>query len=750
MSSSAPTRWLPGAAWTSLVVVPALALAVGPAIDLPAPVSVALAVLLLAGLGRLLVWRTGVDQPGRDVWGRLGVSGVVLAVGVLATLAGTLVPDWEDLGGLPLAVATVVVFPLVYGGLLKWNRFSTSVADPNDVLNGVSAVLVATALANIALGHVGGPLAALPDWRLQPLLAAAATAVVYLGTAWVMTVIAGLRSDLRIWLVSGALTAVFGAAALGLVTADAAPGAAAGVVAAGLALLVVAAAQQAPRSTPQPADPADSTVGAVVIIGVATGILVVAATTTPSWPAICCAALAAIGSSLRLLVNVRDLSELAVSRREALTDELTSLPNRRAVLRHVEWLCASGTPFVLGLVDLDKFKEVNDGLGHAAGDDLLRMIARRLEQLLPAGSVVGRLGGDEFAVVTPVTAATATEVTGRLGTGLLGRFTDPFQVAGLSLHADLCVGLALHEDDDHDSSGCATLLLRRADAALYDAKRSGASAVVWDPARHEDTSGRLALVEELRTGMGRGELVLHYQPQVVVGTGRTVGVEALVRWQHPTRGLLAPAEFLPAAELHGLMGQLTETVLVQAVTQAAEWHRAGRDLRVSVNLSVSNLLDRSLPGRVADLILLHGLPASSLVLEVTETVLMSDPESSLAVLDAIAATGIAVSIDDFGTGYASLSYLRQLPVTELKLDRSFTSDLLTDQRTDAIVSGTIDMAHRLGLRVVAEGVEQLATLRRLEELGCDESQGFLHSRPVPADDLPPAVPGISAALLIPA
>jgi diguanylate cyclase (GGDEF)-like protein len=738
MSSSASPRWLPRAPWAALVVVPALAVAVLSATGRLGPAGLVLAVLLLAALGLLLGWRTGEEQPERDMWARLLLSGGVLGAGVLGTIACSLVPGWEQVGGLPLAVATALVFPPVYSGLLKWNRYSTSAADPNDVLNGSAAVLLVVAIGNVAVAHFGGPLADLPHWRLQPLLMAAAAAVVCLGTVWVMTIIAALRSDPRMWLVSGALTAVSAAVALGLATADRTPVVAAGVVAAGLPLLAAAAALRPPRSTPQPADPADSTVGAVVIIGVATLTLAVAAGTTTSWAAIACAGLAAIASSLRLLVNVRDLSELATSRREALTDELTSLPNRRAVLRRIEQLCASGTPFALGLVDLDKFKEVNDGLGHAAGDELLRMIARRLEQTVPAGTLVGRLGGDEFAVIAPLTATTTADASGRLGAGLIARFADPFEVAGLELHAELCIGLTVHEAGGHVPDSCATLLLRRADAALYDAKRTGASAVVWDPARHVDTSGRLALVEELRAGMARGELVLHYQPQVAVGTGSTVGVEALVRWQHPTRGLLPPVEFLPAAELHGLMGLLTETVLAQAVAQAAAWRREGRDLRVSVNLSVSNLLDRALPGRVAGLLVTHGLPASSLVLEVTETVLMSDPESSLAVLDAIAALGVAVSIDDFGTGYASLSYLRQLPVTELKLDRSFTSDLLTDARTDAIVSGTIDMAHRLGLRVVAEGVEHLATLRRLEALGCDESQGFLHSRPVPAAALAPA------------
>jgi EAL domain-containing protein (putative c-di-GMP-specific phosphodiesterase class I) len=235
--------------------------------------------------------------------------------------------------------------------------------------------------------------------------------------------------------------------------------------------------------------------------------------------------------------------------------------------------------------------------------------------------------------------------------------------------------------------------------------------------------------------MQTDQLKLHYQPQVDVDTGQAVGVEALVRWQHPDRGLMGPAEFLPLAEVHGLMGLLTQAVLSQAVEQTASWRRRGVHLRMSVNLSVSNLLDLSLPTQVRQLLLLHEVPASALVLEVTETVLMSDSASSLAVVTALTELGTTVSIDDFGTGYASLTYLRELPVAELKLDRSFTVDLLTDTRAAMIIRSTIELAHQLGLRVVAEGVESVAILDRLRQLGCDESQGYLHSPPLPADQL---------------
>jgi EAL domain-containing protein (putative c-di-GMP-specific phosphodiesterase class I) len=270
---------------------------------------------------------------------------------------------------------------------------------------------------------------------------------------------------------------------------------------------------------------------------------------------------------------------------------------------------------------------------------------------------------------------------------------------------------------------------------MYDAKRSGAGVAVYDPARHGVSSRNLALVEELRAGVGAGQLVLHHQPQVDVATGAPLGVEALVRWAHPVRGLLGPAEFLPLAEVHGLMRAVTDEVLRLAVAQAAAWRQDGRDLRVSVNLSASNLLDTDLPQRLARLLDGADLGPEQLVLEVTETVLLSDPERSLAVVGRLADLGVTVSIDDFGTGFSSLSYLRDLPVAELKLDRSFTADLLTDARTEAIVASTVTLAHRLGLRVVAEGVEHSATLAHLAALGCDESQGYLHSAPLPAAEL---------------
>jgi len=680
------------------------------------------------------------------LWRRLTAASAVLCVAVLGTSLLTVLLPGQEWGTGSLAWAQVLTFPLVYGGLVGWNRYSTSLADPHDTINGVSAVLAVIAVGNALLVNTTDGLSGREWWQEQALLAQTAMAFVVLGTAMSVAFIAAIARDLRPWLLAGGVIVQLVTAATGAVLQDPLLGWTGAAVAA--ACTCVAASLRPPPITPQPTDPAATTIGAFVVIVCSTAVLVVCALGPMSPAATWCAGLAAAGSSIRLLLNVRDLSQLAVSRKEALTDELTGLANRRAVLRRVQDLGDGSDGVVLALLDLDKFKEVNDGLGHSAGDDLLRLVAQRLDPTLSSSDVLGRLGGDEFAVVGRVPRGRpAAEHAGLLGQRLRSAFAEPFEVGGLSLHVEVSIGVA------HSGGGqgvSRSVLLRQADAAMYDAKRSGSGVAVYDSARHADSSGHLALVEEMRHGLATGEFVLHHQPQVDVQTGRTVGVEALVRWAHPVRGLLGPAEFLPLAEVHGLMGNLTDVVLRQAVAQAAVWRRQGRDLRVSVNLSASNLLDTALPVRVAGLLATHDVPPSMLVLEVTESVLLSDPDRSLAVVGALAALGTTVSIDDFGTGYASLTYLRQLPVAELKLDRSFTADLLTDARAAAIIASTIGLAHQLGLRVVAEGVEDLGTLNDLRLLGCDESQGYLHSRPLPAAELEAwlatQVPDAAAAL----
>jgi predicted signal transduction protein with EAL and GGDEF domain len=363
------------------------------------------------------------------------------------------------------------------------------------------------------------------------------------------------------------------------------------------------------------------------------------------------------------------------------------------------------------------------------------MVATRLEAVLRPGDLLGRLGGDEFAVLALMDAEIPLEEAALgLGRRLHDRLAEPFVIGGMVIHSAVSVGVTTSTGGPDDGAQAPTQLLREADVAMYDAKRSRAGVARYDSSRHADSSGHLALVEELRTAIAGGQLVLHHQPQLDIATGAVVGVEALVRWEHPVRGLLFPEAFLPLTEVHGLMGALTDEVLRLAVAQAAAWHLGGLDLRTSVNLSASNLLDAGLPARVAGLLAEHDLPPELLALEVTESVLLTDPDRSLAVVGALTDLGATVSIDDYGTGYSSLAYLRDLPVAELKLDRSFTVDLRMDPRTQAIVASTIELAHQLDLHVVAEGVEDEATLQHLRSLNCDTSQGYLHSRPLPADE----------------
>jgi len=714
-----------------LLAVLQVALALGP-VDVGDAVAPGVGLALQLVTCRLLLWRARLAPDERALWQRFAGAAALLAGGcAVAVLVVSLRAD-PTAGVAPLVLAHVAAFPLLYGGMVLWNRDSTNVADPSDILLGAASVLVVVAVTDTVLAHTGSRWASAPWWQVQPVLVSTAAGLVVIGTSVTVPFISGLTRDPRAWLISGGLTADL------LAGVCAVHGYRAGWALATLGILLLCLAAVI-RPTPVPrttTDPGATTIGAFVVIIASIAVLAVTAVGAASPTAVVTAGIAGTASGIRLLLNVRDLSQLAVSRREALTDELTGLANRRAVLRRVAELCAERAPLVLGVLDLDKFKEVNDGLGHAAGDDLLRLVAQRLTAGLGYGDVLGRLGGDEFALIAHVAPGTCPEErAAQLGRDVHERLAEPFAVGGLVVHVAASLGLTCHPGGPDGDPVAAAALVRQADAAMYDAKRSGSRVVRYDADRHGDSSGRLALVEELRAGIAGGELVLHHQPQLDVATRRTVGVEALVRWQHPTRGLLAPVDFLPLAEVHGLMGVLTDAVLAQSIAQAAAWHRAGRELRISVNLSATNLLDTGLPERVAELLERHALPPSALVLEVTETVLLSDPDRSLAVVGALTELGAGVSIDDFGTGYASLTYLHQLPVGELKLDRSFTADLLTGSRAAAIVASTIRLAHQLGLRVVAEGVEDPATWAHLRALDCDESQGYLHSPPLPAAEL---------------
>jgi diguanylate cyclase (GGDEF)-like protein/PAS domain S-box-containing protein len=430
----------------------------------------------------------------------------------------------------------------------------------------------------------------------------------------------------------------------------------------------------------------------------------------------------------------RALMELAAKREyEAMHDPLTGLANRRLLSARLDQALSAAqaqeSSLTVMLIDLNRFKELNDTLGHAAGDQLLREIRPRLIAASSEADLVARIGGDEFAVILRpgCGAADAERVAERLRIAL----EEPFDVQGLTLRVGASVGIAVYPDQADD----ADTLLQRADVAMYSAKKHGVAHEIYDVAQDGHSRQRLTLIGELPSAITSGQLVVHYQPKYDLQDGTIVGLEALVRWQHPVHGLLGPDKFVALAEHAGVMHALTHAVLDEALCQCAHWRAQGVDIRVAVNLSAPNLLDAAFPLGVKRLLDKWGLPAAFLQLEITETVVSNDRTSMTEVLLQLRALGVTLSLDDFGVGSSSLSFLRHLPVQELKIDRSFIIDLDTDDHNAAVVRTIIDLAHNLDMRVVAEGVETRAIRDRLADYGCDEGQGFFLGRPVAAAQL---------------
>jgi diguanylate cyclase (GGDEF)-like protein len=460
---------------------------------------------------------------------------------------------------------------------------------------------------------------------------------------------------------------------------------------------------------------------APIVLGLAP--LVVAATHLSVWTAPLC---------LLPIIAVRRAATLAAEHEiAALHDPLTSLPNRALLLVRLRQALDARHPdgqVALLMLDLDHFKEINDTLGHPVGDELLKLVSARLVSTIRTGDTVARLGGDEFAVVVrDATAEGAVDMAQRLNASL----SEAFRLVEVSLNVEASIGIALSPDHGAD----AETLIRRADVALYAAKQNRGGHAIYDPRSDEHTVERLALMGELRQGIERGELVVYYQPKINSRTGRISGVEALVRWQHPTRGLLPPGQFIPAAENSGLIVPLTQRALDDALSALSQWRRQGLDLRVAVNVTARHVANLDLPSQVQAALAAHGLPGEALVLEVTESCLMADPARTRTVLDRLRNLGVGVSIDDFGTGYSSFANLRDLPVTEIKIDRSFVGTAAGSTANAAIVKSIIDLGHNLGLAVVAEGVETRQCLDLLAAMGCDLIQGYYYAPPMPADDL---------------
>jgi diguanylate cyclase (GGDEF)-like protein len=423
------------------------------------------------------------------------------------------------------------------------------------------------------------------------------------------------------------------------------------------------------------------------------------------------------------------------SERASRVDPLTGLPNRRALQASVaECGHRPERRLALLLLDLDRFRNVNDALGHCLGDRVLVEVANRLADVVPRHDLVVRLGGDEFAVLaTRVDGAASAR---RIACHLAEALNRPFALDGISVDVTASIGIALQPERGGDSAG----LLRAAEAAMYDAKQRGDQIAVYGPDAAHHSPERLTLLADLRRALQSEDraddgVTLYYQPQIAVATGEVVGVEALLRWRHPERGLVGPDELIRVAEQTPVMQMLTARVLHEVIAQLATWRGAGRPIRAAVNVSVRDLHAGEIAERIRDLLAQYEVPADLLQLEITESALMADPHRVLSTITKLDRMGVAISLDDFGTGFSSLQHLRRLPLAEVKIDRSFVLGMAADKGDAAIVRSVIDLAEALGLRVVAEGVEDERTWRLLAEAGCHAAQGWFHARPMPAEDL---------------
>ncbi len=435
-------------------------------------------------------------------------------------------------------------------------------------------------------------------------------------------------------------------------------------------------------------------------------------------------------------------------------DQLTGLANRTLFIEGIVDAVRSSNhrPDTVGvlLIDLDRFTEINNTLGTANGDLVLCEVARRLQGSVRDDALVARLAGDGYAVLVHGTQGVPDALSA--AAAIQASFESAIALDDVEVRVEASIGIAVigeHADAPN-------VLLARADAALAHARAHHSGIEVYSPECDHFDATRLKLLTEVGGALERREFVLQYQPQIELASGRITGVEALVRWHHPEHGVLAPAEFIPSIEQTALIRPLTLALIDQALSQLVTWRSLGIDIKMSVNLSARNLLDTELPQRVAEILDRHRLPPDRLIVEVTESAAMADPHRAVAVLTALRATGVGVSVDDFGTGNASIEYVAKLPATEIKIDRSFITDIVEDPRADAIVRSTIDLARNLGLTVVAEGIETEAVLTHLIGLGCDTGQGYLISRPQPADALTaslktgfatvPTLPGFNKAL----
>jgi len=430
------------------------------------------------------------------------------------------------------------------------------------------------------------------------------------------------------------------------------------------------------------------------------------------------------GASRRLRRQAAENEHLAMH------DALTDLPNRSLFHDRARQAILTAKReekrVALLILDLDRFKEVNDTLGHQSGDLLLQEVGNRLRSRMRESDSVARLGGDEYGLLLPGIGASTDAVA--VAEEVRGLLRESVLLRGITLDLDVSVGIAVYPDHGGDVE----TLMQRADVAMYLAKKDHSGCELYTAARDDYSPGRLALASELRRALDEHELILHYQPQAELESGRVVAVEALVRWLHPRQGLLNPDQFVPLAETTGQIRELTLYVLAEALGQLRTWRESGLDLRIAVNLSARDLVDLTFPATVAQLLASHDVPANRLELEITESVILADPMRARAILNQLSEIGVRLAIDDYGSGYSSLGYLKRLPVNTIKIDRSFVMNMERDTNDTVIVRSTIDLGRNLGLRVVAEGVETQAAWTQLAALNCDYAQGYFLSRPLPS------------------
>ena len=505
-----------------------------------------------------------------------------------------------------------------------------------------------------------------------------------------------------------------------------------------LGILSLGAAAWAPRRST--ADGGNSTslnlAFPCTFAALALGVLVWAAAADLNAGVIVLAAAALVLVLGRLVLTLRETVALGETRRLSLTDEVTGGPNRRALLSAADESIAAESPFSLLMLDLNRFKELNDSLGHQAGDEALRLISRRLSRVVDAGDTVGRLGGDEFGVVLAGGLGRAQQVAEAIRSAL----ADPLHLEGISVPVSASVGIALHPEHAAD----VTTLLGHADIAMYEAKRSGVPQRVYAEASTDQHARvRLELAGELGPALDRGELILRYQPVASLKTGRVGSLEALIRWRHPSRGELSPGAFLPAIEQTPLMRRLTAYVLDHALRDVASFPEG---VGIAINVSPQDVLDPRFAADVASRLDAHRVAPALLTLELTETALLADPAQAADTLAELRALGVRIALDDFGTGYSSLTHLHRLPVDVIKIDRSFVAACGEDLAARAIVRSTVTLAHTLGATVVAEGVETLALISIARTNGCDAVQGYALARPQRLDQVGAACADVAEGL----